>query len=767
MQTNKSNTAYPCGILLLLPVIFLLLQCTPVVHPHEAGDISIVDNKVAGVIYGPDGTPAPEASVVMRPCDYLPAVEPLAKRIATDTTSICSTTTGSDGKFHFHLSEEFPADVYCIEAVSGNGKHSLFIDSIVLDSQLLNNDKYLLVDTPYYATTLQPSAVITGTIISADSNVSKGVVRIYGLDRYASVDNNGSFVIDNIPEGEFRLSITFPETVDDTATIVNVETTAGDSTTVDTLYLLTYLILDENPIPVTRQLYRIGDDVVVPEKTDDLEKEGYTFTGWAFSDDDSAELYVPGDTLTITVTGQTLIPQWELLRYPLTLTTIGKGTAFAPDSVSHGITATIAATADAGEEFVTWRVTEGTATITDASSDSTEIILEKGAAAVQAVFSGITFHKTYFDDISLYPAPGVSRSAVPTTDGGYILGGCGRSKDNSTDINLYLLKTNQYGDTLWQKAYSDGSPWGFHSVMQTDDGGYLIHGYSVGPTVHTLLKTSLSGTFQWSKDISDSKSSQLHGEDGTVLQADDGGFVFAGTGENVHYDSLPNVRRTGLLQKLTSGGDVQWTKYFSNVSRVMSAERSSDGGYIIVGIDAADVNDCKLLIKTDSDGNTLWVKSLNEIRLDLCSFIHRTSDGGYFFAGWTITSGEPYRALNGHFCYGKLTASGDTVWMRRNPEEEPVYSSYSFQYGLDGQQTSDGGFVLAGAERDGQFSLTKITPEGLALWTNELTFNNNFRFSIQQTGDSGYIFSIENNIGGVTLVKTDKNGYVDPEEIPE
>lgn len=65
-------------------------------------------------------------------------------------------------------------------------------------------------------------------------------------------------------------------------------------------------------------------------------------------------------------------------------------------------------------------------------------------------------------------------SVQQTTDGGYILAGWTWSSGNNYQV--YLIKTNSGGDTLWTRNYG-GTVWDrAYSVRQTSDGGYIIAG---------------------------------------------------------------------------------------------------------------------------------------------------------------------------------------------------------------------------------------------------------------------------------------------------
>ena len=89
-----------------------------------------------------------------------------------------------------------------------------------------------------------------------------------------------------------------------------------------------------------------------------------------------------------------------------------------------------------------------------------------------------------------------SSTVQQTTDGGYIISGI----TNLIDLegsDLYLIKTDGNGDTLWTRSYggTDLEFGGF--VQQTSDGGYVICGYTYsfgnGDSDVYLIKTDGNG----------------------------------------------------------------------------------------------------------------------------------------------------------------------------------------------------------------------------------------------------------------------------------
>jgi hypothetical protein len=83
-------------------------------------------------------------------------------------------------------------------------------------------------------------------------------------------------------------------------------------------------------------------------------------------------------------------------------------------------------------------------------------------------------------------------SVQQTKDGGYVVAGC---TDALGCYDVYLIKTNTSGDTLWTRIYGgEDEPC---SVQQTSDGGYIIAGYTysfgAGNSAVYLIKTDSLG----------------------------------------------------------------------------------------------------------------------------------------------------------------------------------------------------------------------------------------------------------------------------------
>ena len=142
-------------------------------------------------------------------------------------------------------------------------------------------------------------------------------------------------------------------------------------------------------------------------------------------------------------------------------------------------------------------------------------------------------------------------SMTQTTDGGYILGGYSQSGiggDKTTrDGPYWIIKIDSIGNKQWDKGF--GAATEFNSVIQTNDGGYLLSGSStynavgdktennLGNDQGWLVKTDPAGNKQWDKTIF-----TLGVNGGIAIQASDGYYVTASFTQSgiAGYKSQPN-----------------------------------------------------------------------------------------------------------------------------------------------------------------------------------------------------------------------------------
>lgn len=242
--------------------------------------------------------------------------------------------------------------------------------------------------------------------------------------------------------------------------------------------------------------------------------------------------------------------------------------------------------------------------------------------------------------------------------------------------------------------------------------------------------------------------------------------IFEGVEEEPYDDLMPSISQTAdggyimtgwtkfedaLILKLDSNGDLEWDKTFggSSYDRANSIHQTNDGGYIAAGYtwSKGTGSDDAWILKLDSDGELVWDKTFGGDGTDEAFSIQQTTDGGYVAAGDTTSKG-----LGGTDAWIlKLDSDGNLEWDKTlglddvdNADGGYDYSDYDYAYSV--QQTTDGGYIVAGRIDGGNTPwnddawVFKLDSDGDLDWDKTLGGDNyDVAYSIQQITDGGYI----------------------------
>ncbi len=264
---------------------------------------------------------------------------------------------------------------------------------------------------------------------------------------------------------------------------------------------------------------------------------------------------------------------------------------------------------------------------------------------------------------------------------------------------------------------------------------------------------------QWAKTYGGSSLDNVK----NVVQTSDGSFVFAGVTSS--YGAGSN---DAWVLKLDSDGVAEWEKtYGSNTTESLySFHQTSDGGFVIGGhtISYTAGGADAWFLKLDSDGVVEWEKTYGGSKDDYFDSIHQTSDGGFAVAGRTSSYGAGYQDV----WVLKLDSGGVVEW-------EKTYGGSEYDYCNSINQTSDGGFIIAGSTRSfGDISndawVLKLDSSGLIKWSKTYGGSENDHLkSLYQTSDGGFVVAGQTSsygAGGADawVLKLDSGGVVEWEK---
>jgi hypothetical protein len=225
------------------------------------------------------------------------------------------------------------------------------------------------------------------------------------------------------------------------------------------------------------------------------------------------------------------------------------------------------------------------------------------------------------------------------------------------------------------------------------------------------------------------KTFEVSGSEGgkSVQQTTDGGFIIAGsTGISYPGHAYP------CLIKTDANGNKLWSKTFKGVGHghANSVQQTTDGGYIIAG-SVRNFQDDVYLLKTDDSGNLLWEKTFGGSFHDAGYSVQQTTDGGFIIVGIT----ENFGADEWDVYLIKTDADGNELWSK-------TFGGPDHDYGMSVQQTTDGGYIIAGSSPPGYCLLLKTDANGNALWSKTFFgYMGAEGNSVQQTTDGGYIIA--------------------------
>lgn len=318
-----------------------------------------------------------------------------------------------------------------------------------------------------------------------------------------------------------------------------------------------------------------------------------------------------------------------------------------------------------------------------------------------------------------------ARAITKTTDGGYAVLGFTQSRDgditNKTNesYDYWLLKFDANSRLQWQSTYGGTDDDRGSDLIQTYDGGYAIIGYSksndldvlqnFGAQDFWLVKLNNEGTPLWQKTFG------FSGADNgiSIIQTNEGGFLITGvldvsaSGGEGASKIVRTKRHAGgdfWVLKTDRLGNIEWSRFYggSLTETPYDVIQTSNNNYLIVG--STDSNDVDIstnkggydfwVVKISETGNLIWEKSFGGSQIDEARAIAPSNDGHYLIIGDTRSDDLEVSKNNGaaDLWLIKISTEGALIW-------EKSFGGSSFDSGRSIFKTQDNGFVISGSSR--------------------------------------------------------------------
>ncbi|MCG8326257.1 MAG: T9SS type A sorting domain-containing protein [Chitinophagales bacterium] len=362
----------------------------------------------------------------------------------------------------------------------------------------------------------------------------------------------------------------------------------------------------------------------------------------------------------------------------------------------------------------------------------------------------ITFFKEYGGSKSDY-----AHSVALTADGGYAVVGSTSSFEIGP-TNVYLIKTDSFGEIIWENTYGDiHADQGF-DIQETFDEGYVVAGALGEPdsmSAHYssffVFKTNPQGIMDWSFSWNPESGNRAF----FIQQNEDSTYIAGGALNTGIHSGNP----VPVLIKLDTNGDSLWHRRFASPGAFSSSIPTFDKGYISCGHYGLSPAAFTYLVKTNSIGDTLWTKTANlGFQYGHAADIIQLSDSSFIITGTAFNN----VAVRNVFL-AKIDKLGNWLWTK-------FYGGFKDDIGVSVDQDNNGGFIITGSTfsyTPGPFTntniwLIKTDSQGDTLWTRSYGGNEvEISHSVKRCPDGGYVATgSSSTYSEIFLLKTDSLG---------
>jgi len=351
----------------------------------------------------------------------------------------------------------------------------------------------------------------------------------------------------------------------------------------------------------------------------------------------------------------------------------------------------------------------------------------------------------------------MANSIIQTEDGGYAVAGYTWSKGAGRQ-DFWVIKLYEDGSIEWDRTFGGSAADVIYSIIQTKDRGYAVAGKTksiASGEKAWVIKMNTRGNKVWDNTFAKRTDDEIF----SIIQTKDGGYTVCGYTGAKDWGEVDS-----WIIKLDKTLNIEWDKTFGGIGwdETNSILQEEDGSFIVFGfVQSKDKGrEDGWIVKLNENGEMVWDKSFGGSQNDEVFSGIKTADGGYAVCGYTESKG----AGGCDAWIVKLDEDGEVVW-------DKAFGGIEAEVANSIIQTGDGGYVLAGyteskgAGREDAWVI-KLDEDGEVVW--DKTFggsDEDVARCIIQTGDGGYVLAGYTESKGAGrydawIVKLDEKGIL-------
>ena len=392
-------------------------------------------------------------------------------------------------------------------------------------------------------------------------------------------------------------------------------------------------------------------------------------------------------------------------------------------------------------------------------------------------------------------------SSVLTQDGNIVLAGYSNSNSGGTKSSnrkssydfddFWIIKIDLNGNLLWEKTYGSNGDDECYSIVEADNGDFLLAGISFGSGFdksstsfgnydYWLMRLDSSGTKIWDKSYGGSGEDECY----DLVKLPNDFYMLVGESHSEISGNKTSARIGGSdfwVVKVNGNGTKVWDNVYGSISddygKTIAVNEAGDiylGGYSGLG-NYGNPSDDRTeksngdwdfwVIKTNSNGEIKWEKTIGGTGDDRCYDILCLDNNVVLAAGGTSSPRDGNITLDGYGDYDALafylSESGEIIDQERfGTESYDVFSSaskisnggviYAGTFGGDFKIVTEQKQVYAVDPKNGllNWSLSKLPLNGIVEINGQGSFPSQFTYKPNNGfwGDDNFTISVSNGI---------------------